>query len=62
MSFFTTPKSMSVLSVKAAPGAGVEVQTTQLRSSICKALPVRSVEPLNQAASSVNDWIAYYAP
>src|SRR5689334_2762323 len=63
MSFLTTPKSILVLSVIAAPGAGVEVQTTQLRSSICiRPLPVRSVEPLYQIASPVSDWMASCAP
>lgn len=63
MSFLTTPKSILVLSVIAAPGAGVDVQTTQLRSSICiRPSPVRSVEPVYQTASAVKDWIASCAP
>lgn len=31
----TTPKSMSLVTVNAAPGAGVELHTCQLRSLIC---------------------------
>src|SRR3954452_9499232 len=63
MSFLTTPKLIFVLSVKLAPGAGVELQTTQFLSSICiRPLPVRSVEPLYQTESLVSDWIASCAP
>ena len=49
---------MVVMAVNAAPGAGVELQTVQLRSTICaRPLPVRSVEPLYHTASWVNDWM-----
>ena len=63
MPFFTTPKSTFVLVVKVPPGGGVELHTTQFRSSICiRPWPVRSVELLYQAASLVSDWIASCAP
>lgn len=55
----TTPKVIAVVVVIVVPGAGVEVQTVQLRSTICaRPLPVRSVEVLSHTASWVSDWVA----